>query len=311
MLVPIKPANESERIAALRALNILDTAPEERFDRLTRLAKRLFDVPIALVSLVDENRQWFKSCTGIKTRETSRDISFCAHAIVGSDILIVPDALADARFSDNPLVIGPPFIRFYAGYPLSLPNGAKLGTLCLIDQQARSFSEEDRRLLRDLGRMAEQEMAALQLATIDQLTLLSNRRGFETLGQHALNVCRRLSRDATLLLIDLDGFREINGTYGHAEGDRALQTFSDVLRDVLAESDVIARLSGDEFAALLTDTSAEDTDALIERLRYALRQREARVNRGYEIDFNVRQTQFDPALHHSVADLLGEGGFDD
>jgi diguanylate cyclase (GGDEF)-like protein len=310
MLVPIKPANESERIAALRSLNILDTAPEERFDRLTRLAKRLFDAPIALVSLVDENRQWFKSCTGLKTRETSRDISFCAHAIVGSDVLIISDARADARFSDNPLVVGPPFIRFYAGYPLSLPNGVKLGTLCLIDQRTRSFGEEERRLLRDLGRMAEQEIAALQLTTIDELTLLSNRRGFEALAQHALNVCKRLARPASLVLIDLDGFREINDTYGHAEGDRALQTFADVLRDVSSESDVIGRLGGDEFGVLLTDAGTTETAELIERLRDALSEREARVHRGYTIGFGMRQAQFDAVRHQSVADLLAESGMD-
>lgn len=103
MLAAIEPDDEAERIAALRSLKIFDTAPEERFDRLTRLAKRLFDVPITLVSLVDENRQWFKSCVGINTRETSRDISFCAHAITSRDILVVPDARLDVRFHDNPL----------------------------------------------------------------------------------------------------------------------------------------------------------------------------------------------------------------
>ncbi|WP_244817535.1 sensor domain-containing diguanylate cyclase [Caballeronia sp. Lep1P3] len=306
MLVPIQPANESERIAALRSLNILDTPPEERFDRLTRLAKRVFGVPIALVSLVDENRQWFKSCNGLKTRETSRDVSFCAHAIVGSDVLIVPDARADFRFHDNPLVVGQPFIRFYAGYPLGLPNGEKLGTLCLIDEKPRAFGEEERRLLRDLGRMAEQEIAALQLATIDELTLLSNRRGFEALAQHALNVCKRLARPATLLVFDLTGFRAINDTYGHAEGDRALQTFSEALREVFDESDVIARLGGDEFGVLLTDAGLTETEALVERVRAAVGEREARVHRGYRIEFAATHTPFDPASHRAVADLLPE-----
>src|ERR1700752_1549332 len=115
MLTPALPADENTRLDTLRALNILDTSPEERFDRLTRLAKRLFGVPIALVNLVDADRQWFKSCVGLSATETPRDISFCGHAILGDDILLVPDAGVDERFHDNPLVTGDPNIRFYAG----------------------------------------------------------------------------------------------------------------------------------------------------------------------------------------------------
>lgn len=133
MLVPGKPANETARVQALHGLELLDSAPEERFDRLTRLAKRLFNVPIALVTLVDTNRQWFKSCVGLDATETPRDVSFCGHAILQNDLLLVPDAREDVRFHDNPLVTGAPNIRFYAGYPLTVPNGNKMGTLCLID----------------------------------------------------------------------------------------------------------------------------------------------------------------------------------
>jgi GAF domain-containing protein len=118
MLVPGKPANEDERFKCCTALNLLDSAPEERFDRLTRLAKRLFNVPIALVTLVDKDRQWFKSCVGLDATETSRDVSFCGHAILQNELLLVPDAREDVRFHDNPLVTGAPNIRFYAGYPL-------------------------------------------------------------------------------------------------------------------------------------------------------------------------------------------------
>lgn len=210
MTPPPIPANEQLRLDTLRALNILDTSAEERFDRLTRLARRLFGVPIALVSLVDANRQWFKSCIGLSSTESSREISFCGHAILDDGILMVPDALLDERFHDNPLVVDEPGIRFYAGCPLSVANGSKLGTLCLIDVQPREFGEEDRALLRDLAHMAEQELAALQLATMDELTLLSNRRGFSALAQHALNVCKRLDKPATLLFFDLDGFKGID-----------------------------------------------------------------------------------------------------
>ena len=157
METPGIPVNEQERLQALRLLAILDTAPDERFERLTRMAKRLFDAPIALVSLVDEDRQWFKSCNGLSIFETARDISFCGHAILRGDVLVIPDTLADARFDDNPLVTGPPHIRFYAGCPLRTSNGACIGTLCVIDTRPRDFGRDEIAGLRDLAAMAESE----------------------------------------------------------------------------------------------------------------------------------------------------------
>jgi diguanylate cyclase (GGDEF)-like protein len=301
-----RPADEATRIDTLRSLNILDTSPEERFDRLTRLAKRLFGVPIALVSLVDADRQWFKSCVGLEASQTPRDISFCGHAIMNDEVFLVPDALLDERFHDNPLVIGNPNIRFYAGCPLKVPNGSRLGTLCVIDVKPREMSEDDRALLRDLARMAEQELAAVQLATMDELTMLSNRRGFEALAQHAMNVCRRLERPATLLYFDLNAFKAINDTYGHAEGDRALTVFADVLRNSLRDSDVIGRLGGDEFVALLTDASSSETSACVARLRSAVDVVNRQAHRGYDIRFSVGQVAFDAARHVSVASLVAE-----
>ena len=173
MKAPDYPENEEIRIATLRSLGILDTESEERFDRLTRIAKRLFGVPTSLVSLVDTNRQWSKSCQGLKVKEMSRDISFCGHAILGNDIFMIGDTFEDERFYDNPLVLSEPKIRFYAGIPLVISNGIKVGTLCLIDQEPRILSDEDQQLLRDLGQMASQELSSVQLATTDELTQIS------------------------------------------------------------------------------------------------------------------------------------------
>ena len=306
MLYPSKPNNEALRIQTLRELNVLDTSPEERFDRLTRLAKRLFNVPIALVSLVDADRQWFKSCVGLDVSETSRDISFCGHAILGDQILTVPDAGLDERFHDNPLVVGAPGIRFYAGCPLTVTNGSKLGTLCLIDIKPRDLDDEDRALLRDLARMAEQELAAVQMASMDELTLLSNRRGFEALARHALGVCKRLEKPATLLFFDLNDFKQINDTYGHAEGDGALKTFADVLRIAFRESDVIGRLGGDEFVALLTAADHVETSAIMARLREILDERNATLKRGYDIRFSVGQIEYDAGRHSDIEALLAD-----
>lgn len=170
MRPPVFPVNETDRLASLCQLNILDTDPEEGFDRITRIAASHFKVPIALVSLVDSDRQWFKSTQGLDASETSRDISFCGHAILGQDIFYIPDTLEDERFFDNPLVTDSPNIRFYAGAPLSLPNGTKMGTLCIIDRFPRTVSDEDLRVLRDLADCVEQELIRTSLVKLtDQL----------------------------------------------------------------------------------------------------------------------------------------------
>lgn len=152
------PDDDPQRVAALRSLGILDTAPEQRYNRITRTASRLFKVPIALISLIDESRQWFKSRHGLFIPETPRNISFCGHAILADEILLVEDARADPRFADNPLVTGAPFIRFYAGRPLRTPAGVKLGTLCLIDREPRELPDADRLTLEDLAGWAEREI---------------------------------------------------------------------------------------------------------------------------------------------------------
>ncbi|MCU0072431.1 sensor domain-containing diguanylate cyclase [Pseudomonas koreensis] len=306
MLVPGKPANEAVRIQALQDLKLLDTAPEERFDRLTRLAKRLFNVPIALVTLVDKERQWFKSCVGLDTTETPRSVSFCGHAILRDELLLVPDAREDERFHDNPLVTGEPNIQFYAGYPLTVPNGNKMGTLCLIDTKPRELDDEERALLRDLAGMAEQELMAVQMASMDELTLLSNRRGFKMLAQHALDACARLEKPATLLFFDLNDFKQINDLYGHAEGDSALKNFADVLRIAFRESDVVGRLGGDEFVALLTGSSHVETTRIMARLKEILEERNATLHRGYAIRFSVGQIEYDPRRHETVDKLLAD-----
>jgi phosphoribosyl 1,2-cyclic phosphodiesterase/DNA-binding response OmpR family regulator len=155
---PPLPADEARRVAALRALNILDTAREERFDRLTRLAAAAFAAPIALVSLVDRDRQWFKSAQGTQDSETPRDVSFCGHAILGDEVMVVSDALADPRFADNPAVTGPMRVRFYAGCPLKLDNGAMVGTLCIADTQPRQPGPALLDLLKDLASLVTREL---------------------------------------------------------------------------------------------------------------------------------------------------------
>ncbi|OAN88646.1 histidine kinase [Marinobacter sp. EhC06] len=163
MKPPDLPPDETHRLCALDELKLLDTPPEERFDRLTRLAARTFDIPIALVSLIDSNRQWFKSRHGLEAPETARDISFCGHAILREEPLVIENALNDERFVDNPLVTGEPNIRFYAGAPLHDRHGHRVGTLCVIDRKPRSFSDEDKATLRDLADLVEREFGLGEL----------------------------------------------------------------------------------------------------------------------------------------------------
>ena len=158
MQEPPRPANEPDRLQALRKLLILDTPPEERFDRLTAFAAQEFDVPTALLSLIDDDRQWFKSRVGVDSCETPRSISFCGHAILQDDIMVVPDVNQDERFFDNPLVTGEPHIQFYAGAPLKLPGGQNVGTLCLIDNKPRTLDDIDLAILSSLRDLAVEEL---------------------------------------------------------------------------------------------------------------------------------------------------------
>ena len=178
MITAPLPRNEYERLEALYSLQLLDTAREERFDAIARMAARVFHVPMAFVSLIDRERQWIKAEVGLGVCETAREVSFCSHAILQDDPLIVPDTRGDWRFRNNPLVTGEPFIRFYAGMPLRASGGQKIGTLCIADHQPREFSPDCLELLRDLGAAAERELSMAKLLAA-QRELLTTRRQLE------------------------------------------------------------------------------------------------------------------------------------
>ena len=160
-----RPADEPDRLQALRQLLILDTPPEERFDRIAAFAASEFDVPMAMVSLVDEDRQWFKAQVGLSICETGRDESFCGHVILSPATMVVPDTALDPRFVDNPFVTGEPHVRFYAGAPLSLPGGHAVGTLCIMDTQPRQMDRTDLAILGALRALVVEELQRREAAT--------------------------------------------------------------------------------------------------------------------------------------------------
>jgi diguanylate cyclase (GGDEF)-like protein len=298
------PADEEQRLKALQALGVLDTDPEERFDRLTRMAKRLFGVKMVLISLVDAKRQWFKSRQGLDAYETPRDVSFCGHAVLSDELMQVPDAWLDPRFVDNPLVIGAPHVRFYAGQPLHAPDGSRVGTLCLIDIAPRELSSEERELLKDLAITVEHELAMVQLAMLDELTGLSNRRGFVLQLEQTLALCRRLERSALLLYFDLDRFKQINDLHGHSEGDRVLRDFAELLRQTTRGSDVLGRLGGDEFVALLPGADTTDRDHVLQRLDQALADYNADAQRDWLLGYSVGWALAPEGRAASAAELM-------
>lgn len=307
MKKPGVPSNESKRLEVLQSLGILDTRAEECFDRLTRIAKQAFDLPVVLVTLVDEERLWFKSSVGINVdiTETSRETSFCAHTILDDELFIINNASKDPRFSDNPFVLGKPNIKFYAGCPL-IVSGYRLGTLCLIDHKERIFSEEDIAMLKDLALMVERELAMVELAIIDELTGVSNRRGFMALAQHCLNFSIRNQFPVTLIYMDLDDFKFINDNFGEVQGDKVLNAFTMMIKSSFRSSDVIARLEGDKFVLLLNSTSKKAAEKIISKLKQALERYNLQGECAHDVEFSYAIVEFDVQKHIAIEALLSE-----
>lgn len=222
MTAPL-PENEAERLAALRDCRILDTAPEPLFDDVTLLAAQICGVPVAAVSLIDADRQWFKSILGLDTRETPRDVAFCAHTILQPNLMVVPDARTDPRFSDNPLVLGDPTIRFYAGMPLILSDGLTLGSLCVIDRKPRQLSGDQQAALRALGHQVAGQLE-LKRHIAAQGRLIAERRLAETELERVMTQNAQVLASISSVLIGMDADGAITTWNGAASAAFGLRT---------------------------------------------------------------------------------------
>ncbi|MDE2419379.1 MAG: EAL domain-containing protein [Burkholderiales bacterium] len=305
--LPPLPANEQLRLQTLRETGLLDVPEQEAFDDIAKLARDIAGTPMALVTLVDQDRQWFLSNQGLPVRETSRSIAFCAHTIQSSEVLEVPDAHTDPRFADNPLVRGDPNIRYYAGVPLVLASGEALGTLCVLDTVRRKLSETQLSSLKTLAHSVvgeielrrkmlklEQEVdrrraAEIQIAHIamrDVLTQLPNRAALMDRLDQLLRKVARSATQMAFLFVDLDRYKLINDTLGHEMGDAALVEVSNRLMMALRDSDTVARLGGDEFAVLLPEIgSLQAAMAVAAKLNAALG--EPSLIRGSRLHFSA------------------------
>jgi diguanylate cyclase (GGDEF)-like protein len=258
---------EDARLTALHRYDVLDTQPEEVFDRITRLVKIVLEMPMAVVSLVDRDRQWFKSRQGVKAAETPRSISFCTHTIQGTKPLIVNDAHADPRFANSPLVTGDAHIRFYVGVPLRSRDGYNVGALCSMDTKVRDLTPEQVTVLEDLARLIVDELELRIQASTDALTGVMSRRAFSEQADREIARAGRYGSALSCALIDADHFKSINDTYGHGVGDLALEHLASLCSKELRISDCIGRIGGEEFAILLPETELGTAIEVAERLR--------------------------------------------
>jgi diguanylate cyclase (GGDEF)-like protein len=258
---------ERLRLQALYSYHVVDSPREESFDRVVRLARSVMRTPIAVISLVDRDRLWFKARSGITFNEAPREPSLCAHAVGSDGPFIIPDTHADARFRLLPLVVGPPHVRSYFGVPLCTSAGYRIGTLCAMDIEARQPELEQIGILNDLAALVMDELELRLLATTDGLTGALSRRAFLAAAARDLAHVRRHGGELSCILLDLDYFKRINDTHGHAVGDRALQDVVMLLKNSLRNVDYVGRLGGEEFAVIMPGADGAVAHEIGERLR--------------------------------------------
>ncbi len=262
--------NQQDRLNFLQRYDILDTPQEEAFDRVTRLVRQVFDVPMSTITFLDDHRQWSRLRRSAVAGECDIGPALCAAAFPQDEPLFIPDTLADPRFATNPLVIGDPHIRFYAGVKLSSPDGQNIGTLCAADTKPRDVSGGQATALTDLAKIIMSELELRLLATTDGLTSVLSRRAFHEEASRAVALALRHRYDLSVIVFDLDHFKRINDTHGHATGDIVLRETVAACSALLRKSDLVGRIGGEEFAILLPHTKVAAAMEVADKLRTAI-----------------------------------------
>ena len=293
-------AAENARLASLYAFQLLDTEPEESFDRIARLAMELLNVPVAKINLIDRDRQWCKSSVGTERRETRRDESFCNWAIRQEKPLVVRDVQDEPRFGALPQIASGPRYRFYAGAALRDEAGNSLGALCCLDFEPHSPTDAQVHALQDLAKLTIEMMQLRKVATTDDLTKAMTRRAFLEAADRDVTLSLRHKRPLSVLMIDLDHFKAINDAYGHAAGDHVLRRTASLMTQQLRASDYIGRLGGEEFGVVLRETPAINALKVADRLRFALSKD---VLRFGDVDLRITASLGVAGLEANVADI--------
>ena len=266
------PPNESHRLRELERYGLDNGSDDPHYSRILALTADVLQMPIGLISLVDETCQRFLCRYGLETRSTPREMAFCAHAIASDGPLIVTDACQDPRFANNPLVLGPPYIRFYAGVPLRTQRGYNLGTLCVIDLQPRDFSPQQQQQLREFAALLMHEIEWRHQSQLCPLTGLHRRDSFFVLAQKEFRRAQQSGWPLALLSFDVDNFRQINMRWGHAAGDQALIDLVEVCQGFLDEDDLMARIYDEEFCLLIVGKDDAAALAMAELVRQSVTQ---------------------------------------
>ncbi len=285
------------KLAKLHALDPFYTPLEERFERLTRLARRALSVPIAAITIVQGDRQWFKSVAGLEITELPMAKSLCGAVLKEGKPVIVKDALEDLDLMSNPLVLGEPKIRFYAGHPIKDSDGKTIGTFCVMGMKPRTTDTNFGPTLTDLGEMAQRELFSVELnnaqselvaklgearrqAMFDPLTRLWNRRGGIDLLNKALDEALRHDHTLGIYLADIDNFKSVNDEYGHQVGDEVLSLIARKIVGSVRPQDLVCRYGGDEFLVIVHDVEQKDCAEIAERVCDGIRNAPVRTRGG-------------------------------
>lgn len=291
--------DEAGRLAALRRYEIIDTESEQEFEDIIGLVRSFFGLPIAAISLLDANRQWFKASVGLVETETPRSVAFCHYTAESARTMAVEDATRDPRFAANPLVTAQPGIRCYLGVPLTTPDGYNIGTLCVLGTEPRSFTPTDEEVLKNFGRLVISQMELRLLAQRDALTDTLSRAAFEQVLRAAFRQSKSDGTAMSLLMMDIDRFKSINDEFGHPVGDLVIKAVAQAAIGGLRRTDHIGRLGGEEFGALLKGASLVATAEIAERMRRAVSQLQIPELRGARLTVSVGAA----GCHESIRDV--------